>query len=187
MQTVPKGFCYVPDFLDAEEQRALHGHLDALGYEHDVFRGQRLKRRYAQFGYAYVSTGRKLEPAAPMPDFLAALTTKALPHCPPGTQFNQCIVTHYPKGAGIGWHTDAPRFGDCIMGVSLGGLARLQFRPNGTEPISFEVLAGPGSLYVMTGSARWLHQHKVTPVKSERYSLTFRHVTESPAGVTAGA
>ncbi len=102
-----------------------------------------------------------------MPEFLAALIDKGLPHCPSGSRFNQCIVTYYPANAGIGWHTDAPRFGECIMAISLGGEGCLQFRPNGTEAVSYEVPAASGSLYVMHGPARWDFQHQVVPVESE--------------------
>jgi alkylated DNA repair dioxygenase AlkB len=176
--TVPPGFSYVAGFLDRAEQLALLQHVQELEYTHDTFRGQSLKRGYAQFGYAYVSTGRTLEPAAPMPDFLTALIERALPHCPDGTTFNQCIVTRYPSGAGIGWHTDAPRFGEVIVAGSLGAQARLQFRRNGTEEVVCELMAGSGSLYVMRGPARWEYQHQVVAVESVRYSLTFRSVAE---------
>ena len=131
--------------------------------------------------YAYVSTGRKLERAAAMPEFLRAVMEKVRPHCPPGTEFNQCIVTHYPAASGIGWHTDALCFGECVVGVSLGTEARLQFRPKGAEEANFEVRPVSGSLYLMRGSARWEHQHQLLPVKKERFSLTFRHV---PDGAT---
>ena len=130
METVPESFVYVADFLSLDEQAALLRELRALPYQHDTFRGQRLKRGYAQFGYAYVSTGRKLEVTAAMPEFLRAVIDKGRSHCPDGAEFNQCIVTHYPAGSGIGWHTDAPRFGECVVGVSLDSEARLQFRPN---------------------------------------------------------
>lgn len=176
MSSPPDGLLYVPDFLSPEEQAALLNELRPLSYEHDVFRGQRLKRGYAQFGYSYVSTGRKLDPAATMPDFLLAVIEKVLPYSPGEAEFNQCIVTHYPPNSGIGWHTDAPRFGECVVGVSLGGPARFQFRPNGSEEYSYEVKAVPGSMYVMKGPARWQFQHQVLPVKAERFSLTFRHV-----------
>jgi alkylated DNA repair dioxygenase AlkB len=179
MGTAPAGFLYIADFLSAEEQAVLLRELGALKYQHDTFRGQRLKRGYAQFGYAYVSTGRKLETTAAMPDFLRAVIDRVRPHCPAGTEFNQCIVTHYPVGSGIGWHTDAPRFGECIVGVSLGAEARLQFRPNGADEASYEVQAAPGSIYILHGSVRWNHQHQVVPVKRERFSLTFRHVPEA--------
>jgi alkylated DNA repair dioxygenase AlkB len=176
--TAPDGFVFVPEFLGADEQGALLWQLRDQDYEHDIFRGRRLKRSYAQFGYAYGSTGRRLTAAAPLPEFLTALIEKARPHHPAGHSFNQCIVTHYPPGAGIGWHTDAPRFGDCILAVSLGAEARLQFRVNGTQEVCCEVRASPGSLYVMQGPARREYQHRVAPVGSTRYSLTFRHVDE---------
>lgn len=178
MGSAPEGLSYIGDFLTLDEQATLLRNLQQLDYEHDIFRGQRLKRGYAQFGYAYVSTGRKLERTLEMPPFLTSTIERAVTHFPGCDQFNQCIVTHYPANSGIGWHTDAPRFGECIVGVSLGGAARFQFRPNGTEEVSYEIKAAPGSMYLMRGSARWEHQHQVVPVKAERYSLTFRHVGE---------
>lgn len=128
----PEGFVLVTDFLSPEEAAALLREAQALTFEHDVFRGQRLKRGYAQFGHTYVSTGRKLEAAAPMPACLRALVARAQPYLTEGTEFHQCIVTRYPPNAGIGWHTDAPRFGEWIMGVSLGGEPGFSFGP--TEP-----------------------------------------------------
>jgi alkylated DNA repair dioxygenase AlkB len=135
-----------------------------------------MKRGWAQFGYAYVSVGQKLTAAPPVPAFLQAVIEKARPYYPNGIEFTQCIVTLYPPGAGIGWHTDAPKFGDCILGVSLASEARLQFRPNKLKAVSFQITACPGSLYVMQGIARWQYQHQIPPVKAERYSLTFRSV-----------
>jgi alkylated DNA repair dioxygenase AlkB len=174
----PMGFSYIPDFLDPDEQEALLRILHDLEFVHDTFRGQRLKRSYAQFGYAYASTGRRLTPAVPLPDCLLDLIDRAKPHVPEGCAFNQCIVTHYPKGSGIGWHTDAVRFGECIMAVSLGDAARVQFRANGTEQVACEVMTSPGSLYVMHGPARWNYQHQVVPVAADRYALTFRLVAD---------
>jgi hypothetical protein len=37
------------------------------------------------------------------------------------------LVTRYPPGAGIGWHRDAPQFGD-VSGVSLQATCRMRFR-----------------------------------------------------------
>lgn len=174
--TSPEGFLFVDGFLDEVEQIDLLRELISLEYRHDSFRGQRLKRGYAQFGYAYISTGRKLEAVADLPAFLLEVVIKALPLCPPGTEFNQCIITRYPAGSGIGWHTDAPGFGECIVGVSMGGRGRFQLRPNGSEEVSFEADVTPGSMYLMRGPARWDFQHQIVPVRTERYSLTFRQV-----------
>jgi len=172
----PEGIIYIPEFLHLHEQRPFTKQLETLDYKQDYFRGRQLKREYKQFGYAYVSTGRKLTPAPPMPPFVATIVAKGRAKCPHGAQFNQCIITKYPKGAGIGWHTDAPSFGDCIMAISLGAVAKVKFRVIGSERSCYELEATPGSLYVMQGKTRWNYQHCVAPMKSTRYSLTFRWV-----------
>jgi alkylated DNA repair protein (DNA oxidative demethylase) len=170
----PEGFDYIPDFLSPEKQVDLLHELRPLPYEQDEFRKKLMKRLWAQFGYNYVSTGQKLTPAPPIPPFLQRVIEKARPYYPPEVEFDQCIVTLYPENAGIGWHTDSKRFSDWILGVSLASPGRLQFRPNKTENACFEVTVVPGSLYVMHGVARWDYQHRLVPVKQERYSLTFR-------------
>jgi len=174
MQRLPDGLSYFPEFLTTEAQHELVQQLATLPFEHDSFRGQQLKRSYAQFGYAYVSTGRKLLPATPFPNFLTELIEKTKPHTPAGAFFNQSIITLYPKGAGIGWHADAEHFGDVIIAISLAGAARLEFRTSGTVAPTHQMIAEPGSLYVMTGPARWQYQHQVIPVKTDRYSITLR-------------
>jgi alkylated DNA repair protein (DNA oxidative demethylase) len=127
----PDGFSYIESFLTSAQHDSLLTEVEALQFARDRFRGQQLKRTYAQFGYTYLSTGRKLRQAPPFPGFLTGLVEKAAPHCPQGATFDQCIVARYPAGAGIGWHTDAHRFGDCIIAVSQSGPARLQFRTKG--------------------------------------------------------
>jgi alkylated DNA repair protein (DNA oxidative demethylase) len=178
MNKAPDGLDYVADFLSGTEQDALLHELYCLIYTHDKFRDRIMKRGYAQFGQYYVAAGRKLVDAPPIPPFLQAVIEKAAPYYPQGIEFAQCIATWYPCNAGIGWHTDAPRFGDYILAISLASPARLQFRPNKSKAVSFEITATPGSLYVMHGIARWQYQHRIIPVKVERYSLTFRSVSK---------
>lgn len=172
----PTGLVYYPDFLTELEHQPVLVQVQALPCTHDRFRGQVMKRSQATFGFAYAAIGRKVRPAAPFPPFLAALSERARHHTSMRPIANQCIVQHYPTGAGIGWHTDAPVFGDVIMGISFGGPARLQFRPRGETPARYEVVLMPGSLYVMAGPSRWEWQHRVVPVSAPRYSLTFRVV-----------
>jgi alkylated DNA repair dioxygenase AlkB len=172
----PEGFVYIPDFLSPDEQESLLEILRTLSYEHDVFRTKTMKRAGAHFGYKYVAVGQRLEPAPPIPPYLQAVIDKAAPYYPSGIEFMQCIVQFYCKGSGIGWHSDAPPFGDCILGVSLASEARLRFRPKGAAHPSFEATAAPGSLYVMQGVARWDYEHQIMPVKKERFSLTFRTI-----------
>lgn len=171
---LPEGFSYYDPFLTSDEHASVLGAISALRFSHDTFRGQQLKRSYAQFGYAYASTGRKLAPAAPFPRFITDLVARAQSRCPTNTGFNQCIITHYPPSAGIGWHTDAPVFGEVIIAISILGSARLQFRKHSAP--TAELVVAPGTLYVMTGPARFEYQHQIVPVKTQRYSLTLRHV-----------
>ncbi len=181
-QSAPPGLTYVPGFLSHEAQQALLQELESLSYSHDKFRGQQLKRSQVTFGWDYIAVGRRLRPAPPLPDFLLALVDQAQPQCPADTRFDMCLVQRYPAGAGIGFHTDAPCFGDVILGISLGASGRLQFRPSGSTSVSFEQGVEPGALYVMRGPARRAFQHQVVPVKGLRHSLTFRQVTSPPAG-----
>src|SRR5579885_2217194 len=178
MQTMtrsgPSGFLYVEGFLTDEEQQSLLHHLATLTFTHDIFRGKPMKRSELCQGFRYRAVGRRLEPADPFDEHCLLLTHKALPYCPDGTPFDQCIIQQYPEGAGIGWHTDAPVFGDVILGVSLGAEGRLQFRKDRNSSVCFEVAPASGSLYVMSGPARWGFQHRVVPVRALRYSLTFR-------------
>jgi alkylated DNA repair protein (DNA oxidative demethylase) len=171
-----QGFRYVSDLFSRDEADTLLMQVSTLPYKHDRMRVT-FKRGYAaQFGYAYVSAGRKLTTAPPFPEFVIKLLEKA-GVCTGAAVFDQCIITQYPPGAGIGWHCDAPCFGDCIMAVSLGAPARLQFRKTGSKDPSYELIVAPGSLYVMRGPTRWEFQHRVKPVKATRYSLTFRQVS----------
>ncbi|MGE3512851.1 MAG: alpha-ketoglutarate-dependent dioxygenase AlkB [Vicinamibacterales bacterium] len=172
----PRGLTYFATLLTDREVEEWTKWVGQLVFEHQVARGRPMKRGDAMFGYAYVTAGRRLEPAKPFPACLAALATRIATVCPPGTEFNQCIVTKYPPDAGIGWHTDAPSFRDCIAGVSLGGDAQFLFRRKAETAIGHRLPVAAGSLYVMTGSARWEYQHSVKPVKTTRYSLTLRFV-----------
>ena len=150
----PTGFSQVPGFLAPIEQEALLRQIRLLPFVQDRMYGLLLKRRYSQFGLAYVSAGRKLAAAPPFPDFLIRVVDQARAYTPAEAEFDQCIITHYPAGAGIGWHTDASRFGDTILAVSLAGSAKLRLRPNGAAEHTHESLILPGSLYVLQGPAR---------------------------------
>ena len=49
----PEGFEYDPNFLSLSEQIAVLKEVRLLHYEHELFRGQFMKRAWAQFGYSY--------------------------------------------------------------------------------------------------------------------------------------
>ena len=170
------GLQYHPGLLTAEHLAKLLAWTETLELSRQMVRGRPLRRAQAFFGYRYLAVGRTLVPAGPFPDILTDLVADALPLCPPRYEFDQCIVSMYPGGAGIGWHTDAPAFDDCIFGVSLGAQATMLFRPSNTERSTHALRVVPGSIYVMQGQARWDFQHMVRPVAATRWSFTFRCV-----------
>ena len=178
MMGQPKGFEYIEKYLSFAQQLAVLKELRCLHYEPEMFRGRFMKREWAQFGYSYKATARKVTPAPAMPAYLQVLLQNASVYYPDDLTFTQCIVTKYPKGAGIGWHSDNAVFGEYILGVSLTSEARVQFRPKKTKKAIFEITVAPGSLYVMHGAARYDYDHRIVPVKTERYSLTFRYLAQ---------
>ncbi len=177
--TTPKGLTYIPNFLSETQATWLWDTLQPMEFTHDFFRGKPMRRGYLQFGYTYITKDRTLRQAAPLPKALQKVRDHIAPHCPPGTNFTQCIITRYPAKAGIGWHCDAPCFQDCIAGLSLGSEAGMLFRHNqnkSNKQADYIQRISPRSLYIMTGASRWDYQHKIEPVPHERISLTFRAV-----------
>jgi alkylated DNA repair protein (DNA oxidative demethylase) len=86
----------------------------------------------------------------------------------------EALVTRYPPGATIGWHRDAPPFGD-VVGVSLASPCLLRFqRGQGAERRVFEQQLPPRSAYVLAGRARTVWQHSIPAVAAQRWSVTFR-------------
>ncbi len=175
---LPLGLIYRPDFLTPDEQADLRRDLSALEFHHDTFRNVTMKRSSAEFGFRYFANGRRIERAAPVPPFLRTVVDRCEQLGPAGTRFNQVFVTRYPPGAGIGWHVDAPVFGDTIAGISLGATAKIQFSSvkDAKQIVSLEVVGG--SFYVMSGEARRLWKHRVVAAKQERISITCRFVDE---------
>ena len=183
MSDLPPGFVYQPDFLTAEEERALLAEVTTLEF-HDVkMRGQVARRRTTHFGWTYGYETWRIEPGPPIPHFLLALRPRAaaLGRLPP-EELVEVLVTHYPPGAGIGWHRDAPMFG-IVVGVSLGSPCRFRFqRGRGAERRTAAVVLEPRSGYALDGAARWQWQHSIPPGKVERYSVTYRSLRRSPRG-----
>ena len=188
----PAGFLYVPELITAAEERAL---LDWFAASPDwklvTFRGQTARRRAMSFGARYLTQGRKLERAPELPPELAVYRDRMVEAACAGlgrelalagrtiADFALCTALHYPPGGAIGWHADNRTFGPTVLSLSLGTAARLQLQraargaPTADDGIIEHELA-PRSLFVLAGESRTLWQHRVCPVREERYSLTVR-------------
>jgi alkylated DNA repair dioxygenase AlkB len=177
----PPGFVYRPDFLTTDEERTVLAAVAGLEF-HDVrMRGQVARRRTRHFGWTYGYETWRIEPGPPIPGFLLALRDRAAAlGMVPAEDLVEVLVTHYPPGAGIGWHRDAPMFG-AVVGVSLSSACRFRFqRGKGAERRTASGVLEPRSAYALDGAARWQWQHSIPPGKIERYSVTYRTLRRSP-------
>jgi alkylated DNA repair dioxygenase AlkB len=171
----PEGFAYHAGFVTVAEALALLAGIRALTFSEVRMRGQVARRRTAHFGWVYGYESWRIEPGPEVPAFLLPLRERAaaLVALPPGA-LGEALVTEYPPGAGIGWHRDAPVFGD-VIGVSLLSACRLRFeRGRGADRTTAAVVLEPRSAYVLSRGARWQWRHSIPPTRDARYSVTFR-------------
>ena len=170
---LPDGLTYVDDLVTPDEERGLLAFIGTLEFETITMRGQTARRTVRHYGMQYQYRRREVEPGEPLPSELAFVRDRAaaiMGRAP--EELVQLLLQRYPPGAGIGWHKDAPIFGDAIAGVSLVGSSRLQLRDEDGEVTTIPL--PPRSAYVMAGPARWDYEHTIPATKELRYSLTFR-------------
>jgi alkylated DNA repair dioxygenase AlkB len=183
--SVPAGFLYRPDFISHEEERELDAVIERLEFSSVEMRGVVARRRTVHYGWNYGYYTRRTEPGTPLPGFLLPLRARAAGWAAiQEAAFVEALITEYPAGATIGWHRDAPMFGDVIAGISLLSPSRMKFRPyvspgdvrpgTPTRKTTHEIELAPRSAYLMTGSARRDFEHSIPAVGSLRYSITFR-------------
>ena len=180
--SAPAGLLHAPVIATPEEEGALLEHLARLELSGIRMRGQVARRRTAHFGWLYGYETGRVEPGPPLPGFLQSLRERAaaLADVAPA-ELTEALVTEYPAGAGIGWHRDAPAFG-VVIGVSLLGACRLRFRRNrGETRLTWAMDLAPRAAYVLTGAARWQWQHSIPPVRTPRWSVTFRTLRDAGA------
>ena len=177
---LPDGFRYYEDMVTPAEEAALLEDLRGLAFGEVRMRGQVARRRTIHFGWTYGYETWRVEPGPPTPEFLLGLRARAarLAEVEPDA-LAEVLVTHYPPGAGIGWHRDAPAFGD-VVGISLLGACRFRFQ-QGRDAArrTRTVTLSARSAYVLAGAARWQWQHAIPPGREERYSVTFRTLRSS--------
>jgi len=198
---LPNGLIYRPDFLTLDEEEILLAYLQNLPLEHSTFRprskdGHRqqeeytAKRRHILFGWGWDYERQRLIPGEPLPRFLQGIQKKIAKWLNiPAARVAEALVNEYPPTAGMGWHTDGEGF-EHIIGVSVGGWSTIRFRParrkremgkplkrNAADVVPIEL--EPRSAYIMQGPVRWDWQHSVAPVKTLRYSITFRTLPEN--------
>jgi alkylated DNA repair dioxygenase AlkB len=185
-ETVPAGFEYRPAFLSMKEERDLVDELSNVEFTLVQMRGGVARRRTAHYGYSYGYERRSTAPGAPIPAFLVPVRARIADWAGvDAAAFAEALITEYPEGAPIGWHRDAPMFGD-VAGISLASGCRMKFRPYvspkdataaDVRRTTHQIHLAPRSAYLMRGVARRDFEHSIPPVEQRRYSITFRTVT----------
>ena len=182
---LPEGLVYEPEFLSPATERELIDAIAQLPFARVEMRGAVARRRTVHFGWTYGYESRTSEPGAPMPAFLLEVRERAADWAGlDAKELAEALVTEYTAGAPIGWHRDAPMFGE-IIGLSLGAPCRMKFRPyvspkdlGGTSrparKTTHQLELQPRSAYLMRGVVRRDYEHSIPPVEDLRYSITFR-------------
>jgi DNA oxidative demethylase len=190
---LPPGFHYRGDFVSEAEERDLLGEFGRLEFSQVEMRGVVARRRTVHYGFTYRYDTRAGDPGEPIPGFLLPVRTRIAEWLGVAPEaLAEALVTEYRPGAPIGWHRDAPMFGD-VAGISLASRSRMKFRPYvspkdlgpGQAPrrTTHEIDLEPRSAYLITGAARRAFEHSIPPVETLRYSITFRTVRERRQGV----
>jgi alkylated DNA repair dioxygenase AlkB len=190
---LPDGFRYLEAFLSVDEERELLGVIARVEFSQVEMRGGIARRRTAHYGWTYGYTARQTDPGPPIPEFLLAVRARAARWAELDPEsLAEALITEYPPGAPIGWHRDAPMFGD-VIGISLASACRMKFRPY----VSPQDLTGrarsprrtthaldlaPRSIYLMRGIVRRDFEHSIPPVERLRYSITFRTMRRGRGG-----
>jgi alkylated DNA repair dioxygenase AlkB len=180
------GLKYRTDFITADEERDLIGHLSIAELSPFKFQGWTGKRLTRTFGWRYDFDDRSFAPSESIPDWLLPLRSKAADFVGVAPEdFVHVLLVRYDPGAGIGWHRDRPVFED-VVGVSLGSPAVLRFRRRREGRFDREsVEVEPRSAYLLSGAARHAWEHSIAPGDTLRFSITFR--TFSDKGRRAAA
>jgi alkylated DNA repair dioxygenase AlkB len=176
---LPEGFVHTPELITPDEEAALLEVIRLLPLQEATYKEYTAKRRTVSYGGKYDYTQNVLNPAPEIADFLIPLREKVAAWVGiPADKFVHGLVSEYRPGTPLGWHRDVPDF-EAIVGVSLGGAARMKLRPYkpGERNLKEDVLVldlEPRSAYSIRGVARWGWQHSIVATKELRYSVTFR-------------
>ncbi|RNF02764.1 uncharacterized protein Tco025E_08366 [Trypanosoma conorhini] len=154
------GLTIFPEYVQLGEKMALRG-----GYV-DVYTQRSASIR--------LSDGRLQLPPLPPRSFLSLISRMEQDGIVPAGWLNNQTANLYEPGDFIRAHVDNLFVYDDIFAiVSLGANALLRFVhvQSGEE---LDTVVTDGSLYIMSGPARYVYFHMVLPVEEQRFSIVFR-------------
>ena len=182
-EELPRGARVALEIMSKDDEASLLDEIERWpgGWERPILRAGLLpaRREMRCFGWTYVTRGRMLVRCEPLPADMATSLRGCLAKADLSEALlEQVIVTRYGEGAGIGWHTDAPVFGETVATLSLGIDWRMEFRRRAGER-AMKVPLPRRSLLVLADESRTDWQHRIPAVRATRISLSFRTVVET--------
>jgi alkylated DNA repair protein (DNA oxidative demethylase) len=124
----PNGLAYLPDLITSPEEERLLGRLAEDSYGEVRMHGQVARRTVRHYGMSYDFEAAEVAPGDSIPEWVSDLRRRCAELLDIADErLAECLLTRYPPGATIGWHRDAPMFGD-VVGVSLGSTCLLRFQ-----------------------------------------------------------
>lgn len=187
------GMRYIRDFLMPQQEADLIAAIDAQSWDTE------LSRRIQQYGFKFLYRvdkeeydSHRLELTQAFAPFLRDLAESLLNAKYTFNKPDQAIINEYTPGQGIRHHIDNPAaFEDCIISVSLGSAAVMEFANEKTnEKVSW--LLEPRSVLILTKDSRsqWSHGiaartediwNGITIKRERRISVTLRKVKANVA------
>jgi alkylated DNA repair dioxygenase AlkB len=157
------GLLCVHRWLDEGGQRRLAADIDAAPWS------SQLRRRVQHYGhrYDYGRRGVGGAPVPPLPGWAMTLARRLHEDGHFDRPPDQVIVNEYLPGQGISAHTDrVPCFGPVVASISLLSACVMEFS-HPEDKTCVPVRLEPGSLYVMTGPARFTWRHAIPARKTD--------------------
>lgn len=179
-QNLPEGFKYRPELIGPADEYSLLARVRELPFRDFEFHGYTGKRRVISFGWHYDFSGRRLQKADDIPEYLLPLRAAAAAFTDlEPEEYQHVLITEYGPGAGIGWHRDKSVFGE-VVGISL--LSPCVFRMRRVRSKKkwerVNLVVEPRSAYLLSGPARTEWEHSIPQMEALRYSITFRNLRE---------
>lgn len=179
---------YEDDFISPELEKSLFDFFYNQPSKPALTSG-RLMQAYG-YGYNKGDYGLTLHKLDPIPqitnEMVSRIQQKLIDLHLTNQTINQLTVNNYNPSSSIDAHFDhKTRFGDVIVGVSLGSGCLMHFKNYHNKNNYFSHYLKPRSLYIMFGDLRYNWTHQIKPAthdcvdglmipRSNRISLTFR-------------
>lgn len=124
----PKGLIYVPNFISTEEEQKLLNYIKQLEFEQVIIHDNPAKRTIKFFGEKYLDAGN-IGITTPLPEEIIWLRDRCSKEASLDCEsVVSCLITQYPKGSTINWHTDYTKYGSKVLGISLNSTCNMQFQ-----------------------------------------------------------